>query len=99
MDKTLRSKSSLERHRNVLSRAERIDRMKESGLWTESSRAIGLPKIAHRKAAVGKKDKAEKKAEEGAASTASAAAPAADAAKKGPESKKGADAKKGGDKK
>jgi small basic protein (TIGR04137 family) len=80
MDKSLRAKSSLERHRNVLTRAERIEKLKELGRWTESSRAIGLPKVVHRKAAVGKKEKAPKPTAEagapGAAPTAEGAAPA-----------------------
>ncbi len=62
-DKTLKSKSSLARHRNVLTRAERITMLQETGRWTEDSTAIGLPKVVHRKAAVGKKDKADKKQE------------------------------------
>jgi len=66
LDKTLKLKSSLERHRNVLTRAERIDTLKETNRWTDSSTALGLPKVAHRKAAVGKKTKA-KAGEEGAA--------------------------------
>ncbi len=66
VDKSLRSKNMLERHRNVLSRAERILLLKETDAWTDDSSPYGLPKVIHRKAAVGKKDKAEKK-EEGAA--------------------------------
>ncbi len=61
LDKSLKGKDTLTRHRNVLTRAERIEHLKETGRWTEDSKAIGLPKVAHRKAAVGKKDKAEKK--------------------------------------
>lgn len=64
MDKSLKGKNALERHRNVLTRAERIEHLKETGRWTEESTATGLPKVAHRKAAVGKKDKAEKKKQE-----------------------------------
>ena len=60
MDKSLKSKDTLQRHRNVLTRAERISHLKETGRWLEDSRPIGLPKMAHRKAAVGKKEKAEK---------------------------------------
>ena len=63
MDRSLRSKSMLERHRNVLTRAERLGILKETGLWSDGGRITGLPKVAHRKAAVGKKDKAEKKVE------------------------------------
>jgi small basic protein (TIGR04137 family) len=61
LDKSLKGQDTLMRHRNVLTRAERIERLKETGRWSEDSKAIGLPKVAHRKAAVGKKDKAEKK--------------------------------------
>lgn len=60
MDKSLKSKNLLQRHRNVLTRAERIELLKETDRWGEDSTAIGLPKVAHRKAAVGKKDKATK---------------------------------------
>jgi small basic protein (TIGR04137 family) len=76
MDSSLKSKSTLARHRNVLSRAERITVLKENGMWSEG-KATGLPKVSHRKAAVGKKDKVDKKAE--GAEGAAAAAPAADA--------------------
>ena len=78
MDTSLKSKSTLTRHRNVLSRAERIAVLRETGRWTEG-KATGLPKVAHRKVAVGKKDKAEKKAEGAAGAEGAAAAPAADA--------------------
>ncbi len=64
MDKSLKGKNALERHRNVLTRAERIEHLKETGRWTKESTATGLPKVAHRKAAVGKKDKSEKKKQE-----------------------------------
>ena len=65
LDKSLKSRGSLERHRNVLTRAERIERLKEIGRWDEEeSKAIGLPKVAHRKAAVGKKAKEVKKPDE-----------------------------------
>ena len=63
MDKSLKSKDTLQRHRNVLTRAERIRMLKDMGRWTEGSTALHLPKIAHRKAAVGKKDKTAKKEE------------------------------------
>lgn len=61
IDRSLKSKSTLARHRNVLSRAERIEHLKEHGRWTDDMTALALPKVAHRKAAVGKKSKAEKK--------------------------------------
>jgi len=60
MDRSLRSKSTLARHRNVLSRAERIGVLKDTGRWEDGRLVTGLPKVAHRKASVGKKDKVEK---------------------------------------
>ncbi len=60
LDRSLRSKSTLERHRNVLTRAERIEHLKETGRWSEDSTAIGLPKVLHRKSALGKKGKTKK---------------------------------------
>ena len=59
-DKSLKTKGNLERHRNVLTRAERIERLKELGQWTDDMTVIGLPKVLHRKVAVGKKTKAKK---------------------------------------
>ena len=69
VDHTLKSKSMLERHRNVLTRAERIEHLQEVGKWGQDSKPIGLPKIRHRKLSVGKKSKAEKKPTEGEAAT------------------------------
>jgi small basic protein (TIGR04137 family) len=59
VDRSLRLKSSLSRHRNVLSRAERIALLRDSGLWAESRSALHLPKVGHRKAKAGKKSKKE----------------------------------------
>ena len=60
LDKSLKSKSALSRHRNVLSRAERIERLKEEDRWSEGREPFGLPKVAHRKAVVGGKEKKAK---------------------------------------
>ncbi len=68
LDKSLKSKNTLSRHRNVLTRTERIEKLKESGLWTDDSSALHLPKVGHRKASVGKKTKTAK-TEEGDAKT------------------------------
>lgn len=68
LHKTLKSKSTLVRHRNVLNRAERVGRLKEEEKWGEGRDVFGLPKVAHRKAVVGGKTKKEEKpTEEGAA--------------------------------
>ena len=63
----MKSTGMLKRHRNVLTRAERIEWLKELGGWTDKSSPIGLPKVAHRKVAIGKKAKAAAKPEEGEA--------------------------------
>ena len=74
MDRSLKSKASLARHRNVLTRAERIKRLRDEERLKEGMRPIGLPKVANRKAPVGGKTK-KGPAKEGEA--AAAAAPAA----------------------
>lgn len=86
VDRSLRLKSSLARHRNVLTRAERVERMQAADQWSDEVGALGLPKIGNRKAAAKKKaPKAEAAATPGAAAApapAAAAAPAAGGAKK-----------------
>lgn len=96
LDRSLKSKASLSRHRNVLTRAERIKVLAEEEKWNEEKGIFGLPKVAHRKAAISTKVKKEAKEGEAAAAGAApaagaAAAPAADAKKadaKKPEAKK-----------
>ena len=60
MDRSLKSKASLARHRNVLSRAERLMALSELDRWTEEASVFGLPKVAHRKVVVGGKKKEKK---------------------------------------
>ena len=60
IDRSLKGKDSLARHRNVLTRAERVETLEELGRWTDESTVIGMPKVAHRKVSVGKKDKTAK---------------------------------------
>lgn len=55
IDRSLRIQSSLTRHRNVLTRAERIQLLMDKRDWDRSKGALALPKIAHRKAKAGKK--------------------------------------------
>ena len=69
VDKSLRSRDTLQRHRNVLTRAERIDHLKEADRWTDETSPFGLPKVGHRKAAVGKKVKEEKPKDDDAVAT------------------------------
>ena len=57
IDRTLKIKGALSRHRNVLSRAERVEQLKEEERWSEGDRLLGLPKVAHRKSHAGRKAK------------------------------------------
>lgn len=58
VDRSLKSSSTLTRHRNVLTRAERLSALEEDGRWGEDSTSIfGLPKVSHRKITAGKKKK------------------------------------------
>jgi small basic protein (TIGR04137 family) len=80
LDRSLKSASSLVRHRNVLKRDERLLRLADEDRWNEDKPVLGLPKVGNRKQAVAKAaPKAE--AAEGAAPAAGAkaAAPAAGA--------------------
>ena len=73
IDRSLKIKGALERHRNVLSRAERIEKLKEEERWDEGDAVLGLPKVAHRKTHAGRKDADEKKGDEEAVDTDAAA--------------------------
>lgn len=63
LDRSLRPQSTLARHRNVLSRAERLDRLIEDDVWDESRSVLGLPKVGNRKIKAARK-KAKAEAEE-----------------------------------
>jgi small basic protein (TIGR04137 family) len=78
IDSSLRLKDALVRHRNVLTRAERISKLKDEERWEEDSSVLGLPKVAHRKSHAGKKEAKEKEAAEALAGA--EGAPAAEAA-------------------
>lgn len=91
IDRSLRLKSSLARHRNVLTRAERVDKLKKDEQWTDAMSPLGMAKLGHRKIKAGKKPKKEAAAEgaDGAATAtpAAAAKPAAGASKSAPAKK------------
>ena len=81
IDKSLRVKGKLARQRNVLTRAERIERLSEDGRWDESESVYGLPKV--RGMVIRKKAKTEKKkAEEAEAAPAGAEETTAEGAKR-----------------
>ena len=82
LDRSLKSAGALVRHRNVLTRTERLAKLAEDEKWDESKSVFGLPKVEHRKQAVAKTAKEEAAAEgEGAAPAAGGAAAPAGAAK------------------
>jgi len=66
IDRSLKIRGALTRHRNVLSRAERLEKLKEEERWEEGDSVLGLPKVGHRKAHAGRKDADEKKTDEDA---------------------------------
>ena len=61
IDRSLRIRGALSRHRNVLTRAERIQRLKDEERWSQDDSVLGLPKVAHRKSHAGRKEKAAAK--------------------------------------
>lgn len=80
MHKSLKIKSSLSRSRNVLTRAERLERLLIEGRLDEKSSVFGLPKV--RVKVIAKLKKKKKKEEDAATPAAAAAAPGADKKKK-----------------
>ena len=72
IDKSLKVRRGATSSRSVLTRAERLERLKETDRWKEGDSPLGLPKVRVRKMVIKKKKK--KKEEEGAEG---AAAPAA----------------------
>lgn len=61
IDKSLKRKAGGVSNRSVLTRAERIDKMKETEKWTEGRSPFGLPKTRVVKIVIkkAKKEKAE----------------------------------------
>jgi small basic protein (TIGR04137 family) len=94
IDKSLRVKAGGIQNRNVLTRAERIAKLKETERWKDGDRVLGLPKVRVLKLALKKKKKAAKAEEEGADKAAAPAAGATAAAAGKPAA--GAAAAKGG---
>ena len=76
IDKSLRVKRGAARNRSVMTRAERLGKLKEADRWKEGDSPLGLPKVRVRKMTI-KKKKKKKEDEEGAAAEGAAAAPAA----------------------
>ncbi len=81
LDPSLKIKGALTRHRNVLTRAERIETLKDEERWTEENSVFGLPKVAHRKSHAGRKGEEEGAAKEAGPEAAAAATEAPKAEK------------------
>jgi small basic protein (TIGR04137 family) len=82
IDKSLRIRAGASKQRSVLTRAERIAKLKENDRWAEGDKVLGLPKVRVQKLAIKKKKKAKgPEAEAGAEEAAGTSAPAAPAAK------------------
>ena len=66
MDKSLRVRSGMTRLRSVLTRGERIQKLKDAERWKEGDSPFGLAKVRVYKLAMKKKKKKAKEDEEGA---------------------------------
>jgi len=60
IDKSLRIRGGTVRSRNVLTRPERLAKLKEAERWEEGDSVLGLPKVLVPKVALKKKKKAKK---------------------------------------
>ncbi len=72
IDKSLKRSNRLQRSRNVLTREERIEKLKFDEKWEEDQSPFGLPKVRVVKTVIGKKKK-KKTEEEGDDATEAAA--------------------------
>ncbi len=76
MDKSLRVRKGSSSARGVLTRSERIAKLKEQERWTEGRSPLGLPKVRVQKLAMKKKKVKKDEAAEGAAAKPAAGAKA-----------------------
>ena len=92
--KSLATAGNLRRHRNVLTRTERLEAMKKEGRWKDGESIFNLPKMRNIMAKAKKKEKeAEAAAPAAGAAPAGGAAPAAAAKGAAPAAKGAAPAK------
>jgi small basic protein (TIGR04137 family) len=64
IDKSLKVRAGMIRNRNVLTRAERLAKLKEQDRWKEGGPVLGLPKVRVEKLSLKKKKKTKKAEEE-----------------------------------
>ena len=70
IDKSLKVKAGMLRSRNVLTRAERLEKLQAADRWSEGDNVLGMPKVRVQKLALKKKKKVKKEEEETAAADA-----------------------------
>ncbi|MCA9121026.1 MAG: small basic protein [Planctomycetaceae bacterium] len=64
IDKSLKVKAGMMRSRNVLTRAERLEKLKAADRWSEGDNILGMPKVRVQKLALKKKKKVKAAEEE-----------------------------------
>jgi small basic protein (TIGR04137 family) len=64
IDKTLKVRAGMIQNRNVLTRAERLAKLKEQDRWKEGGAVLGLPKVRVEKISLKKKKKTKKAEDE-----------------------------------
>ncbi|MBP87880.1 MAG: small basic protein [Planctomycetaceae bacterium] len=57
IDKSLRVRAGMMKTRNVLTRAERLEKLKVADRWSEGDSVLGLPKVRVQRLAMKKKKK------------------------------------------
>ena len=67
LDKSLKIRTGTMRNRNVLTRAERIEKLIAGERWQDDDHALGLPKVRVQKVSLKKKKKVKKLDEDEAA--------------------------------
>ena len=60
IDRSLRIRKGMLSNRNVLTRAERLEKLKETERWQEGDSVFGLPKVRIQRVLLKKKKKAKK---------------------------------------
>ena len=60
IDKSLKIRSGASRSRNVLTRAERLAKLKDNERWSDGDSVYGLPKVKVAKVSLKRKKKAKK---------------------------------------
>ena len=64
IDKSLKIKAGSIKNRNVLTRAERLQRLLDEDRWSEGDSVLGLPKVRVQKLQLKKKKKVKKAEDE-----------------------------------